>query len=144
MTRSAVLLALTLTAVALGGPWLAPYAAQTQHRDLMHAPPMRPRLIDAGGIRAPFARPVVLADRIEQRYEIDDARALPLPWFGEASGTPVFLLGSDRLGRDVLSRVLHGAARRWGLRSSPRWAPFLPAPSSGHGPATGAAGRTKS
>lgn len=115
MTRSALWLALGLAALAVAGPWLAPYAPQAQHRDFMHAPPMRPRVMDEGGIRTPFARPLVLADRIEQRYDIDESRALPLPWIGDASGEPVFLLGSDRLGRDVLSRLLHGARASVGL-----------------------------
>ncbi|MDP1569237.1 MAG: ABC transporter permease [Vicinamibacterales bacterium] len=115
MTRTALLLAATLGALAMAGPWIAPYAPQAQHRDFMHAPPMPPRVIDEGGLRAPFARPVVLADRLDQRYEVDEGRALPLPWGAPAGSDPVFLLGSDRLGRDVLSRVLHGARASLGL-----------------------------
>jgi peptide/nickel transport system permease protein len=115
MTRGALLLVLALGALALGGPWLAPYPPQAQHREFMHAPPMRPRVIDAGALRPPFARPLVLMDRIEQRYDIDERRTLPLPWSSAAATEPVFLLGSDRLGRDVLSRVLHGARTSLGL-----------------------------
>lgn len=115
MTRSALLLIGVLGALALAGPWLAPYAPDAQHRAFMHAPPMRPRVVDSGGLRSPFARPLVLADRIEQRYELDGSRALPLPWGTPAGGDPVFLLGADRLGRDVLSRVLHGARASLGL-----------------------------
>ena len=44
---------------------------------------------------------------------IDRAR-VPLPWFGE-SDEPVFLLGADDFGRDVLSRVLYGARTSIGL-----------------------------
>ena len=42
------------------------------------------------------------------------AAALPLPWSAAAS-EPVFLLGADGLGRDVLSRILHGARPSLGL-----------------------------
>lgn len=116
MTRGILALLGALVLLALAGPWMAPYAADTQHRAFLHAPPMRPRVIDDGGLRAPFARPVVLEDRIEQRYGIDPARRLPLPWFAAgADAAPVFLLGSDRLGRDVLSRLLHGARTSLGL-----------------------------
>jgi peptide/nickel transport system permease protein len=115
MTRGVAGLLLALAALAIAGPWAAPYAPNTQHREFLHAPPMRPRIVDDGRLRRPFARPVVLADRIEQRYDVDGTRALPLPWTAEPGSPPVFLAGSDRLGRDVLSRLLHGARTSIGL-----------------------------
>ena len=115
MTRSAIVLVAALGVVALAGPWIAPHAPQAQHREFLHAPPMRPRVVDDGAIRMPFARPIVLADRLEQRYDVDGSRVLPLPWTAGPGDEPVFLLGSDRLGRDVLSRVLHGARASLGL-----------------------------
>ena len=60
------------------------------------------------------AHPLVLANRLEQRFEADRSRTVPLPWFG-ASETPVFLLGADDFGRDVLSRLLFGARTSIGL-----------------------------
>jgi peptide/nickel transport system permease protein len=115
MARASLLLLVVLVAFALAGPWLAPYAPHVQHREFLHAPPMRPRVVDQGRVRAPFARPVVLADRIEQRYDVDQTRALLLPWSAGEDAPPVFLLGSDRLGRDVMSRLLHGARTSLGL-----------------------------
>lgn len=115
MTRAAVALVAALAALAIAGPWLAPYGAETQHRDYLHAPPMPPRLVDQGALRAPFARPVVLVDRLERRYAVDVSRALPMPWGAPRGREPVFLLGADRLGRDVLSRLLHGARPSLGL-----------------------------
>ena len=43
---------------------------------------------------------------------------LPPAWM--PGGDPSFLLGTDTLGRDVLSRTLYGAASRWRSASSPR------------------------
>jgi peptide/nickel transport system permease protein len=125
--RAAILL-VALTLVALAGPWLSPYDPGDAHRDFLFAPPMPPRVVSDSGLHAPFVYPVVLADRLSQRYEEDRARRLPLPWFTteatertatedteKTEGSPVFLLGADSFGRDVLSRVLHGARRSIGL-----------------------------
>ena len=43
MTRRAVILLLLLAGLAVLGPVLAPYDPSTAHRDLLFAPPMRPR-----------------------------------------------------------------------------------------------------
>ena len=110
MTRRAASFMLVLVALALVAPWLAPYDPGRGFRDHLHAPPMRPYL--EGG--TPVAHPMVLADRLEQRFEPDRSRSVPLPWFGE-SDTPVFLLGADDFGRDVLSRLLYGARTSIGL-----------------------------
>ena len=75
---------------------------------------MPPRVISATGLHTPFVYPIRLADRLSQSYAEDRARTQPLPWFDRA-GTPAFLLGADSFGRDVLSRLLHGARRSIGL-----------------------------
>jgi peptide/nickel transport system permease protein len=93
-----------LVALAMLAPVFAPYEAGRSFRDFLHAPPMRPHL---DGI-TPVAYPLVLANRMEQRFEADRSRTVPLPWFGR-SEMPVFLLGADDFGRDVLSRLLYGA-----------------------------------
>ena len=112
MTRRASLFVLVLTALSLAAPLLAPYDAGLGFREFLHAPPMRPHL---QGFAAPVVHPLVLADRLEQRFEIDQTRTLPLPWFGGTSDQPVFLLGADTFGRDVLSRLLYGARTSVGL-----------------------------
>jgi peptide/nickel transport system permease protein len=104
VTRRAAVFIIALIALAVVAPSLAPYEQGRAFRDFLHAPPMRPHL---DGI-TPVAHPLVLADRMEQRFEEDRSRRVPLPWFGDAD-TPVFLLGADDFGRDVLSRLLHGA-----------------------------------
>jgi ABC-type dipeptide/oligopeptide/nickel transport system permease subunit len=71
---------------------------------------MRPYLSGNGF----YAHPLVLVDRLEQRFEVVPQVKVPLPWSAKATA-PVFLLGADGLGRDVLSRTLHGARASLGL-----------------------------
>lgn len=111
MIRRAGIFLIVLTAVAIAAPWLAPYQAGDAFRDFLHAPPMRPHL---DGL-SPVVYPVVLADRLEQRFELDRSRTLKLPWLARDNTAPVFLLGSDDFGRDVLSRLLYGARTSIGL-----------------------------
>ena len=111
MTRRAAVFVLALAALSLAAPLLAPYEAGLGFRDFLHAPPMRPHFEGSG----PVVHPVVLADRLEQRFEADTTRTVPLPWFGRVADQPVFLLGADNFGRDVLSRLLYGARTSVGL-----------------------------
>ena len=105
--RTAIFLS-ALTLFALVAPWLAPYQAADAFRDFLHAPPMRPHL-DLS------VNPLVLADRLEQRFEPDLSRTVKLPWIERDATAPVFLLGADDFGRDVLSRLLYGARTSIGL-----------------------------
>jgi peptide/nickel transport system permease protein len=50
-----------------------------------------------------------MADRLEQRYDVDRSHPVSLPWFAAESAPPTFLLGADSYGRDLLSRLLHGS-----------------------------------
>ena len=108
MTRRVGLLIGVLALLAAAAPWLAPYDPEVQHRDFLHAPPMRPHLVGAQGLTWPFVYRIVMADRLSQRYDEDRAQPLSLPWFEGTRDTPVFLLGADSFGRDLLSRLLHG------------------------------------
>jgi peptide/nickel transport system permease protein len=121
----AVLAAFHLAALAAG--FLAPYSPTRQHRMFPYAPPTRLRFVDAGGrlhLR-PFVYP--LADAA-QAMSYEEDRSLPCAvrffvraepagtdaaggWrlFGVEEPARVFLLGTDGLGRDQFSRLLHGA-----------------------------------
>ena len=109
MTRRLAWLLGALLGIATVAPWLAPYNPETQHRSFLYAPPMRPHLIDNGALRAPFVYAIELSDQLSQRYAEDRSRPRPLPWFAAGAAEPVFLLGADSYGRDLLSRLLHGA-----------------------------------
>jgi peptide/nickel transport system permease protein len=111
MTRRASILLAALALVALTAPWFAPYHPAAAHRDFLFAPPMPPHVFGPHGLQAPFVYPLYLDDRLSQTYEEDRARRQALPWFRTTADHPVFLLGADSFGRDVLSRILHGARR---------------------------------
>jgi peptide/nickel transport system permease protein len=115
MTRRAVILLSALGVLTLAGPWLAPYDPSVVNREFLFAPPMPPRVLSESGVHAPFVYPIVLTDRLSQTYAEDRRRMQQLPWFDRGSDAPVFLLGADSFGRDVLSRVLYGARRSIGL-----------------------------
>jgi peptide/nickel transport system permease protein len=108
--RRALLLVAVLVAVAVAGPVLAPYGPTTRFEDHLHAPPM-PLHVDGRGL---YTVPLRLVDRLEQTFAEDASQRTGLPWTTPAA-TPVLLLGADRLGRDVLSRTLHGARASLGL-----------------------------
>lgn len=111
MIRRAGIFLIALTAIAAIAPWLAPYQAGDKFDNFLHAPPMRPEL---DGL-TPVVHPLVLADRLEQRFEPDRSRTVKLPWIERDNTAPVFLLGADDFGRDVLSRLLYGARTSIGL-----------------------------
>jgi peptide/nickel transport system permease protein len=105
------LAALALLVVA--APMLAPYDPGRQFPGYQYAPPMRPHLVDdEGAWHRPFAYPIRAVDPIERRYGEDRTRRVTLA-AGETE--PWFLLGSDALARDVLSRVLAGARLSLGV-----------------------------
>jgi peptide/nickel transport system permease protein len=109
MTRRLSALLASLVLVAAVAPSLAPYNPESRHNDFMHAPPMRPHILRDGSVRAPFVYSISLADRMRQDYVQNRATTQPLPWFGDSEAPPVFLIGADSFGRDLLSRLLHGA-----------------------------------
>lgn len=111
MIRRAGVFLTALTLFTLAAPWLAPYGSSETFLDFLHAPPMRPHL---DGL-SPVVHPLVLADRLEQRFEPDPTRTVRLPWIERDAAAPVFLLGADDFGRDVLSRLLYGARVSIGL-----------------------------
>ena len=101
---AAILGLLVLAAVA--APWLATSDVSSQHPDLALAPPSLAR-------RA-------LVERLPPTYRTLDDR-LPLTWFDGTlvrstdPAEPLLPLGSDSLGRDQWTRLLHGARLSLGL-----------------------------
>ncbi len=110
---------------------LAPYEANTRHTDFIRAPPQRLHLFDGGRFVGPFVYGYdyhLNMDNLQRQYAVDRGKVMPLRFFchGDpyrfwglvdsdvhfacpAPGGILFLLGSDRLGRDLLSRMTYGA-----------------------------------
>ena len=108
-------------------PLLAPYSITEQNLEKSYHPPTALKWRD-GGIHVQTYRK---ADALSGRYEPVAGESFPLQWwapappyrllgfipmrhclFGLADGrrdAPIYLLGSDATGRDVWSRLLHGA-----------------------------------
>lgn len=111
MIRRASIFLIALTTIAAIAPWLAPYGSSERFPDFLNAPPMRPHL--SGWTLV--ANPLVLIDRLEGRFESDPSRTVKMPWFQRDDRVPVFLLGTDDFGHDVLSLLLYGARTSIGL-----------------------------
>jgi len=132
--RLAVLAALFLGFSYLSLPFvdfLAPYGANERDVEHLYAPPQAVHLFHDGALRGPFVYPTLgRADLKEYRwrYEADTTRPMPLNFFCPGApyrflglietrlrlvcpppGATLHLLGTDRLGRDVLSRLAIGA-----------------------------------
>ncbi len=125
-------LLLLMYAMAILAEFVAPYGPQTRFGDLVYAPPSPIHLQDEqGGVHLPFvyARTSQLDEAtFTYHFAEDTAQRFPIRlfvqgepyrlWgliptdlhlFGIDSGTPLFLLGSDNLGRDMLSRIIFAA-----------------------------------
>ena len=110
---------------------IAPYDLHSRHSDYIYAPPQPVRLFHDGEFAGPFVYGLhyrLNMENLKREYREDRARRYrlrflcsgdPYRFWGklEASfhlvcvedGGTLFLLGTDRLGRDVLSRMVHGA-----------------------------------
>lgn len=122
--RAGLLLLAAFYAVAAAAPFLSPCDPATTYRDRADHPPeiLSLRIVVVGSrprLAVPATERTREADTMRLVYRSDPARPRPLGLLVEAGGRqrlvgaldggPVFFLGSDRLGRDVLSRTLHGA-----------------------------------
>ncbi|MEF2553684.1 ABC transporter permease [Aurantimonas sp. A2-1-M11] len=111
--------------------FLAPYDMQSRHTDFIFAPPQSVHLFHDGSFVGPFVYPLDFRldlETLQREYTPDTSRPLPLRFFCQGDpyefwglvpgnrhlvcppeGGSLFLLGTDRLGRDMLSRILGGA-----------------------------------
>ncbi|WP_112663156.1 ABC transporter permease [Microvirga flavescens] len=132
--KVAVASALILLAFYLMIPFveiIAPYNQTKRHGDFIYAPPQAVHLMHEGRFVGPFVYPYKFSFNLEtfrRDYTVDRSQPQQLRFFcrGNAyefwglktmdfhlvcppkEGT-MFLLGTDRLGRDLLSRIIYGA-----------------------------------
>lgn len=107
---------------AAAASWVSPHDPWEQFADRSYAPPTRVHVRDAAGWHAPFIHRQVLVDRVNRHYAVDTSRRVPLRWFTDgrlvsvdAADGPLLWLGADGLGRDVWSRLWHGARLSLGV-----------------------------
>lgn len=121
---------LVMYASTLVSEILAPYELHTRNTDFIYAPPQEVRWFHEDRFVGPFTYRMTKSlnmTTLKREYAEDTSRAYPVRFFCsgdryrfwgmfEASfhivcpgdGGTMFLLGTDRLGRDVLSRVIYG------------------------------------
>jgi peptide/nickel transport system permease protein len=110
---------------------LAPYGLHTRNSEFLYAPPQTVRLFHEGSLSRPFVYPLLYKlnmETLKREYSEDTSRPQALRFFCSGDtytfwglfsssfhvlcppeGGTAFLLGTDRLGRDMLSRLLYGA-----------------------------------
>jgi peptide/nickel transport system permease protein len=131
LTGAAILALLYLAALLAG--FLAPYSPYTTSDQAPDHPPHRLHFVDRQGRFhwRPFIYRYQMVDVLRRTYATDLSKGYPVEFFvkgapyklfgiipcerhlfgipsGEAGDVRIHLLGSDRLGRDILSRVLYG------------------------------------
>jgi peptide/nickel transport system permease protein len=132
---SGIFLAVTYSTILVSEA-LAPYDLHTRHTEYLFAPPQKVRVLHEGSLQRPFVYGLKVGldlTALRWVYTDDRSQRFPIRFFCSGKDYPgatyefwnlfegsfhlvcpspggqLFLLGTDRLGRDMFSRILYGA-----------------------------------
>jgi peptide/nickel transport system permease protein len=110
---------------------LAPYNLHTRNTKFIHAPPQSVHILHEGELVGPFVygyKSNLNMETLKREYTTDKKKVMPLRFFCQgdsyrfwdlfeasfhvvcpAENGIFFFFGTDRLGRDILSRIIYGA-----------------------------------
>lgn len=103
--------------IAIGAPFFAPYHYNTINMRLRHVPPQRLHFSFSDGFHIYGLESTQNAETLELQFAPDPQQVHRVRLFYKdveggihlfGSDGPLFLLGTDRMGRDLLSRIIYG------------------------------------
>ncbi|MFT5706598.1 MAG: peptide/nickel transport system permease protein [Oceanospirillaceae bacterium] len=125
------ILLIVIYTIAFFAEFFAPYALETRHTQKIYSPAQQVHFFDKGELSAPFVYGwsyKLNLEKLIREYEEDKTQKYPVKFFCEGdkyvlwgmlkasahlvctdSPGTLFLLGTDRLGHDMLSRIIYGA-----------------------------------
>jgi peptide/nickel transport system permease protein len=126
-----VFVVILLYVVGIFSEFISPYHLHERHVSHVYAPPMRIRIFHEGRLHRPFVYGLeqqIDMDTLRKTYTIDKSKVLPIKlfvrgeeykfwgrWdtdlhlFGVEGDGYIFLLGADKLGRDMFTRIIQGS-----------------------------------